>query len=109
MLASEFIDRMAILVAVRRFLGMGIADSRSLRYESYVRMHHFVRRSTYLFLHTFFAGDVRRKFMQRLSTALHDTLGSSLRDVLHDEGNVDALACLHDFPSLPILVQIPPL
>jgi hypothetical protein len=34
---------MAILVAVRRFLGMGVADSRSLRYDFYVRMQHFVR------------------------------------------------------------------
>jgi hypothetical protein len=34
-----------ILVAIRRFPGMGAADSRSLRSISYVRMQHFVRRS----------------------------------------------------------------
>ena len=42
-MAAEFVDRLAILVVVRRFLGMGAADSRSLRSESYVRMQHFVR------------------------------------------------------------------
>jgi hypothetical protein len=46
--AAELVDRLAILVAIRRFLGMGAADSRSLRYDSYVRMQHFVRRSTYV-------------------------------------------------------------
>jgi hypothetical protein len=40
------VDRLAILVAVRRFLGMGAADSRSLRFDTYVRMQHFVRRCT---------------------------------------------------------------
>jgi hypothetical protein len=30
-MAGELFDRLAILVAVRRFLGMGAADSRSLR------------------------------------------------------------------------------
>jgi hypothetical protein len=42
-MAAELVDRLAILVAVRRFRGMGVANSRSLRFESYVRMHHFVR------------------------------------------------------------------
>jgi hypothetical protein len=32
--------------------------------------------------------------MQRPSAALHGTLGSNFRDVLQ-EGNADALACLH--------------
>jgi hypothetical protein len=40
-----------------------------------------------------FWGDVRREFMQRLSAALHGTLGSYLRDALH-EGSVDVVACL---------------
>jgi hypothetical protein len=31
------------LVVVRRFLGMGVADSRCLRSDIYVRMQHFVR------------------------------------------------------------------
>jgi hypothetical protein len=37
-MAAELVDRLAILVDVRRFPGMGAADSRSLRYDSYVRM-----------------------------------------------------------------------
>jgi hypothetical protein len=47
-MAVELIDRLAILVDVRRFPGMGAADTRSLRSESYVCMQHFVRRSTYV-------------------------------------------------------------
>jgi hypothetical protein len=46
MAADELVYRLAILVAVRRFPGMGAADSRPSRSDSYVRMHHFVRRST---------------------------------------------------------------
>jgi hypothetical protein len=45
-MAAELVDRMTILVAVRAFLGMGTVDSRSLRLDTYVRMQHFVRRST---------------------------------------------------------------
>jgi hypothetical protein len=44
-MVAEFVDRMAILVAVRRFLGMGADDSSSLRFDNYVRMQHFIRRS----------------------------------------------------------------
>jgi hypothetical protein len=36
---------------------------------------------------------VRPEFMQRLSTVLHGTLGSYLRDALN-EGSVDVVACL---------------
>jgi hypothetical protein len=43
-MAAKLVDRLAILVAVRRFHGMGDADSRSLRSDRYVRMQHFVRR-----------------------------------------------------------------
>jgi hypothetical protein len=42
-MAAELVDRLAILMAIRRFHGMGVADSRSLRSDNYVRMHHFVR------------------------------------------------------------------
>jgi hypothetical protein len=43
-MAVELVDRMAILVmAVRRFSCMGVADSRSLRSNNYVCMQHFVR------------------------------------------------------------------
>jgi hypothetical protein len=45
-MAAELVDRLAILLVVRRFLGMGAADSRSLRSDIHVRMQHFVRRST---------------------------------------------------------------
>jgi hypothetical protein len=46
-MAVELVDRLAILMGDRRrFIGMGAADSRSLRCDSYVRMYHIVRRST---------------------------------------------------------------
>jgi hypothetical protein len=89
-MAAELVDRLAILVAARRLLGMGVADSR--RSDSYVSLHHFVRRTTYASFRCFL-GDVRREFMQRLFAALHVTLGSFLRDALQ-EGSVDAVACL---------------
>jgi hypothetical protein len=46
-MAAELVDRVAILVAVRRFPGMGAADSRSLCSHGYVRLHHSVRRFTH--------------------------------------------------------------
>jgi hypothetical protein len=45
-MAAELVDRLAILVPARRFLGMGGANSRSLRFDDFVSMQHFVRRST---------------------------------------------------------------
>jgi hypothetical protein len=72
-MAPKLVDRLAILVVVRRFPGMGAADYRSLRSDSYVRMKHFVRRSTSVPFRRFL-GDVRREFMQRLSATLHGTL-----------------------------------
>jgi hypothetical protein len=47
-MVAELVDRLAILVAVRRFHGMGAADSRSLRSDDYVRMQHIVRQFTYI-------------------------------------------------------------
>jgi hypothetical protein len=41
-----------------------------------------------------FLGDVRRECMQRLSPALHSTMGSYLCDAFQ-EGSADAAACLH--------------
>jgi hypothetical protein len=38
--------------------------------------------------------DVRREFMQRLYVDLHGTLGSYIRDALH-EGGASPIACLH--------------
>jgi hypothetical protein len=91
-MAAELVDHLDILEAVRRFPGMGAADSRSLRSDSYVRMQHFVRRSTSLPFRRLL-GDLRREFMQRLFAALHGTLGSYLRDAFH-EGSAGAVACL---------------
>jgi hypothetical protein len=91
-MAAELVDRLATLVAVRRFLGMGVVDSRSLRSDGYVRMQHFVRRTTYVPFQRF-VGDAQREFMQCVSAALHGTLGSYLRDALQ-EGSADAVACL---------------
>jgi hypothetical protein len=64
-----------------------------LRFDNYVRMQHFVRRSTYVTFRRFW-GDVRRESTERLSAALHGTLGSYLRNALH-EGNDDTVTCLH--------------
>jgi hypothetical protein len=44
----------------------------------------FIRRSTYVPFRRFLGGDLRCEFMQRLSIVLHGTLGSYLRDVLHE-------------------------
>jgi hypothetical protein len=92
----QLVDRMAISVATRRFPGMGTADSRSLGSHNYVRMQHFVRRTTYVHFRRF-GGDVGRYFMQRLYVALHGTMGSYLRDALQ-EGNADVVACLRVVP-----------
>jgi hypothetical protein len=62
-MTAGLIDRMAILVALRCFHGMGVVDSRSLRSNSYVRMQHSVRRSTYVPFRRFLA-DMRREFME---------------------------------------------
>jgi hypothetical protein len=79
-------------MAIRRFLGMGVVDSRSLRCDNYARMQHFVRRTTsYPFWR--FLVDARSEFMQRVSAALHGTLGSYIRDALHED-SADAVACL---------------
>jgi hypothetical protein len=93
LMACELINRLAILVSVRGFHGMGAADSRSLRSDIYVRMHQFVCRSTSIpFIR--FLGDVRREFVHRFSVVLHGTLGSYLRDALQ-EGSAYVVACLH--------------
>jgi hypothetical protein len=87
-MAAELFDGLAILVVVRRFHGMGVADSRSLRSNIYVRIQDFVRRTTIPFRR--FGGST--KFMQRLFATLHGTLGSYLRDAFQ-EGSADAVAC----------------
>jgi hypothetical protein len=74
---------------------MGAADSCSLlflRFESYVCLKDYVRRSISIpFRH--FLGDVRSEFMHRLCVILHGTLGSYLRDALH-EGGAAVVACI---------------
>jgi hypothetical protein len=98
-MAARLVDRLAILVVIRRFRGMGATESRSLRSYNYVRMQYFDRRTTYTPSRCFL-GNVRRKFIQRLFVALYGTLGSYLRDVLH-EGSVDVVvACLLGVPRV---------
>jgi hypothetical protein len=58
-MAAELVDRLATLAAVRRFPGMGAADSRSLRSDIYVRMQHFVRRTTFVPFRRFGGGAAR--------------------------------------------------
>jgi hypothetical protein len=74
-MAGELVERLAILVTVRRFHGMVVADSRSIRYDNYVRMQHFVRRST-SFPFPWFLRDVQQELMQHLYGGLHGTLDS---------------------------------
>jgi hypothetical protein len=72
-MTDELVDRVAIMVAVRHFRGMGDVDSRSLRSDSYVRLKHFVRRTTSIPFRRFLGG-VRREFMQRLYATLLGTM-----------------------------------
>jgi hypothetical protein len=70
-IAVELVDRMAILVVLRRFRGMGVIDSRSLRSGSYVRLQYFVRRrSTSLPLRRFWGmcGEIIRATSFRCSS-----------------------------------------
>jgi hypothetical protein len=91
-MAAELVDGLAILVDVRRFLGMGVVEPCSLRSESYARIQHFVRQITSLPYRRLLE-DVRREFTQRLSASLHGTMSSYLRDALH-EGDGDDVECL---------------
>jgi hypothetical protein len=52
--------RLDILVEIRRFHCMGVSDSRTLYFDSYVLIHHFVRRSAYIPFRRRCLGDVRR-------------------------------------------------
>jgi hypothetical protein len=64
-MAAELVDRLTILVKVRRFHGMGVVDARALRSDNYVRRQHFVRRTASVPFLRFWA-DVRREFLQCL-------------------------------------------
>jgi hypothetical protein len=55
-------------------------------------MKEFLRRSTYTPFRRFL-GDVRREFVMRLSMVLGGTMGSYLRDALH-EGGAFVVSCL---------------
>jgi len=90
-LACELLDRLAILVALRRFPGFGAHVARSLRSESFLRMKKFVRDSTSPSFRRFL-GEVRREFYQKISIVLHSTLGSYLADVVQG-GRAAARGC----------------
>jgi hypothetical protein len=68
-MVTDLVDRLAILVVFCRFRGMGAANSRSLRSESYVLnfVCNFVRRYTFVPFRRFL-GDVRQEFMLELGT-----------------------------------------
>jgi hypothetical protein len=59
------VDRLAFMVVDRRFLRIGVVDSRSLHYGTYAHMKEFIRSSSFLRL----LGDMRREFMQPLYMA----------------------------------------
>jgi hypothetical protein len=87
--AAELVVRLAILVAVRRFHGMGAVDSRSLRFDSFVRMQHFFRRYTYIPI---------RRFGERLAARIRATsfycYAWDFGFLPLKEGSADAVACL---------------
>jgi hypothetical protein len=83
----DLVNRLTMLVAVRRFPSLGVADSHSLRYESYTRKE-YVRRSTSAPFSRFL-GDVRHEFMHGNYMRRHgSTLGSYLCDALHEGGAI---------------------
>jgi hypothetical protein len=86
--AAELVDRLAISVAIRRFPCMGAVDFRSLRYNIYVRMQHFVCRTTCVPFQRFL-GDGG----ENSCNVFYGTLGSYLRDALQ-EGSANVVACL---------------
>jgi hypothetical protein len=91
-MAGELVDRLTIMVAVRRFLGTGDVPSRTLRSDNDAHMKAFVCCSAFGPFRRFH-GDWRREFMQRLLTGPYGTLGSCLRDNFQEE-SVDAVAYL---------------
>jgi hypothetical protein len=87
---------------------MGEADCGSLRSDVYVHMQHFISRRSNFVPFRRFLGDVLRKFLQRYYfAALHDTLGSYLRDALW-EGSADAVACSSGIGLLVFPLVSPP-
>jgi MoxR-like ATPase len=94
-MAAEFADRMAILVAIRRFPGKGAADSRSSRIDNYVRMQHLVRLSVELlmFLSAFLGGYAARIHATSLCCSSCYLGFLSPRQEIQ-EGSADVVACL---------------
>jgi ABC-type microcin C transport system permease subunit YejE len=91
-MAAELVDRLAFL---RQF----VASLTWVRLSFVVCAPRVAPVCNILFIELLFhfvgfLGVVRREFMQRLSTALHGTLGSYLRDALH-WGIDDTGTCLH--------------
>jgi hypothetical protein len=92
-MAAELVDRLAIFVEVRRFPCMGVAKSRYCIMRIMSTCTTF-RSSIYLCFLSTFLGDVQREFKHRLYAALRGTLGSYLRDALH-EGIAHVVVCLN--------------
>jgi hypothetical protein len=107
-IAADLVDRMAILVAVRRFPGMGVGDSRSLRSDSYVRMQHVVRRSTSVPFRPFMGGVCAARTHATFFCCYSWYLGSYMYlRVALQEGSASAVACfpvpLKVFSSIHLL------
>jgi hypothetical protein len=79
-------------MVVLRFPSLSAADSRSLRFKGYALVKKNVQRSTTVHFRRSLGG-VRCELMQRLSMFLHGSMGSYLRDALH-EGNANVVAYL---------------
>jgi hypothetical protein len=77
-------------VAFRRFHGMGVTDFRSLRYDIYVCMHRFVRRSSRVPLLRFWGMSGENSCNVSLLLLM---LPWVRRDALQ-KGSVDDVACL---------------
>jgi hypothetical protein len=89
----ELVDRLANLVAIRRFLGMGVVDFRSLRFDNHVGMQNFVRPSSYVPFRRYWGMccDNSRNVFLLLFMVL---LGSYHCGALQ-EGSADVVVCLH--------------
>jgi hypothetical protein len=103
-MAVDLVDRLANLVVLGLKPSTGVADSRYLRSESHARMNEYVRWSTYARVRRFL-GDVRRELIKCIFVVLHGTLGSEIRDVLH-EGSAIVVAYHHAPPRAWIVLSI---
>jgi hypothetical protein len=87
-MAVDLVDRLTVLVAVLRVPGMGVDDS---CFYNYVRMQHFVCRTTYVHDQHFWG--MCGENSCNVFSCSYGTLGSYLRDALH-ECSADVVACL---------------